>query len=109
MLKPLLGSEAREKVLVFLLARDRGYPTEIAKFYDTSLRPIQIQLDILEKGNVLVSRSIGRTQVYEFNPRYAFLGELKLLLKKTLSFYPEEVQASLGMNRRRPRRRGKPL
>ena len=73
MLKPLFGSETREKVLIFLLARERGHPTEIAKFFKTSLRPVQVQLDVLENGSVLAGRSIGRTRSYEFNPGYVFL------------------------------------
>jgi hypothetical protein len=56
-----------------------------------------------------VSRTAGRTRLYEFNPRYTFLKELKSLLEKALSFYPEEEREKLLMNRRRPRRRGKPL
>lgn len=109
MLKPLFGSEVREKVLIFLVSRESGYPTEIATFFNVSLRQIQNQLDILESGSVVVSQMIGKTRVYEFNPRYAFLGELKILLEKALSFYPKQIQESLMINRRRPRRRNKPL
>jgi hypothetical protein len=47
--------------------------------------------------------------VYTFNPRYAFLEELKGLLEKTLDFYPEDLRKALLLNRRRPRLRGKPL
>jgi predicted transcriptional regulator len=109
MLKPLFGSEVREKVLIFLVSRESGYPTEIATFFNVSLRQIQNQLDILESGSVVASQMIGKTRVYEFNPRYVFLGELKILLKKALSFYPRQIQESLMINRRRPRRRNKPL
>ncbi len=109
MLKPLFGSDVREKVLIFLFARDSGYPAEIAAFFKLSISQIQSQLDILENGSVLTSQLIGRTRVYEFNPRYAFLRELKMLLEKALSFYPAAMQESLKRNRRRPRRRNKPL
>lgn len=109
MLKPLFGSDAREKTLIFLLARESSYPSEIAAFFDVSISQIQSQLDILENGGILVSKSIGRTRNYEFNPQYAFLGELKALLEKALSYYPDAMQESIKMNRRRPRRRNKPL
>lgn len=56
---------------------------------------------------MLASRMVGRTRLYVFNPRYAFLAELKALLEKALSYYPAEEQEKLLMNRRRPRRRGK--
>jgi len=109
MLKPLFGSETREKVLVFILARDKGYPTEIARFFDTGLNQVQRQLENLEAGGVLVSLTAGRTRIYEFNPRCTFLKELKSLLEKAFSFYPNEVRWNLTLNRRRPRSRNKPL
>jgi predicted transcriptional regulator len=109
MLGPLLGSESKERVLIFLLARETGYATEMARFFETDLYGIQNQLDRLETGGILVSQKVGRTRVYSFNPGYAFLEELKELLEKTLSFYPEGIREDLLMNRRRPRLRGKPL
>lgn len=109
MLTPLLGSESSERVLIFLLTRENGYAREIAQFFDANLYAIQKQLDKLEAGSVLVSKTVGRTRLYQFNPRYPFLEELKSLLEKALSFYPEEVREELMMNRRRPRGRGKPL
>jgi predicted ArsR family transcriptional regulator len=109
MLTPLFGTENSERALIFLLERNEGYAREIAQFFDTNLYAIQRQLDKLEAGGVLVSRTAGRTRLYQFNPRYPFLNELKQLLEKALSFYPEEVRENLVMNRRRPRKRDKPL
>lgn len=109
MLTVLLGTENSERVLIFLLARKEGYAREIAQFFDTNLYAIQRQLQKLEAGGVLVSRTAGRTRLYQFNPRYPFLNELKQLIEKALSFYPENVRENLLMNRRRPRKRDKPL
>jgi hypothetical protein len=109
MLEPLFGSTNRERVLVFLCARDEGYAREISRFYSTDLDPIQKQQERLEVGNVLYSRTVGRTRLYSLNPRYPFLNELKELLQKTISFLPADEQERLLMIRRRPRRRGKPL
>ena len=109
MLESLLGSVNRERVLLFLLARREGYAREIAGFYETGLSPVQNQLEKLEYGGILVSRPVGRTRLYNFNPRYAFLPELKALLEKALSFYPEEERERLLMVRKRPRRKDKPL
>jgi predicted ArsR family transcriptional regulator len=109
MLVSLFGTENSERVLIFLLARNEGYAREIAQLFDTNLYSIQRQLDKLEAGGVLVSRTAGRTRLYQFNPRYPFLNELKQLLQKALSFYPDDVRESLVMNRRRPRKRDKPL
>ena len=109
MLKPLFGTENSERVLIFLLTRNEGYAREIAQFFDTNLYAIQRQLDKLESGGVLVSHTAGRTRLYQFNPRYPFLNELRQLLEKALAFYPEGVRENLMMNRRRPRKRDKPL
>lgn len=109
MIETILGSKNAEKVLIYIFAREEGYAREIANYYKTDLTPIQKQLDRLESGGVLVSREVGRTRPYTFNPRYPFLAELKILLEKALSFYPAQEQEDLTMNRRRPRARGKRL
>jgi DNA-binding MarR family transcriptional regulator len=109
MIEVLLGSRNAERVLIYIFSRQEGYAREIARFFQADLKSIQKQLDKLEAGGVLVSREIGRTRPYAFNPRYAFLRELKNLLEKALSFYPAKDREELMMNRRRPRGRGKAL
>jgi len=44
MLEPILGSVNAEKVLIYLFVREKGYPREIANFYDINVRAIQNQL-----------------------------------------------------------------
>ena len=109
MLEPLLASTNCERVLVFLAARDEGYLRQMADFFQTSPAPLLKQLEKLEAGGILYSRLLGRTRLYGFNPRYPFLAELKALLDKALDFYPEDIRRELLSNRRRPRRKGKPL
>jgi len=109
MLKPILGSVNSERVLLYIMARGRGYAREIARFFDADPDSIQKQLAKFEQGGVLVTRQVGRTVLYEFNPRYPFRTEVDALLRKALTFYPESARELLTMERRRPRRRGKPL
>jgi hypothetical protein len=109
MLEPLLGSTARERVLVYLRARSEGYAREMARFFGTGVIQIQKQLERLEVAGILAGRPAGRTRLYAFNPGYAFLRELTALLDRALQFYPPEQREALLMNRRRPRRKGKPL
>ncbi len=109
MIESLLGSKNAERVLIYVFAREEGYAREIASYYEADLKSIQMQLDKFEKSGVLVSREVGRTRPYVFNPRYPFLNELKSLLEKALSFYSKVEQDELLMNRRRPRARGKAL
>ena len=109
MLESLFTSRSKEQVLIFILAREEGYAREIARFFETDLYGIQKQLVKLEAGGVLISKKVGRTRLYSYNPRFALIDELKTFLAKALSFYPDEEREKLLMNRRRPRIRGKPL
>ncbi len=109
MLETLLGSRSCEQVLLFVMARQEGYPREIARFFNVDYRPIRNQLDKLETGGILCSRQAGKTRLYSFNPRCPYLRELKGLLEKVMTFCPDDLREQLVMNRRRPRKRGKPL
>ena len=109
MLEPLFGSINRERVLIYILARGEAYAREVATYFDVALLGVQRQMEILEAGGVLYSRQAGRTRLYGFNPRYAFLPELKALLDKVLTFYPDEERERLVMARKRPRRKDKPF
>ena len=109
MLEPLFNSKNAERVLIFICAREQGYAREIARFYEVDPDSIQKQLMKFENGGVLASKLEGRTKIYRFNPRYLFLEELKAMLSKAISFYPQEEKNRIGYVRRRPRRTGKPL
>ena len=89
MLNPILGSVNAERVLVYLLAREEGYARGIATFFGADPDSIHKQLVKFESGGVLVSRAMGRTVIYEFNPGYPLLTELKGLLRKAISLYSE--------------------
>ena len=109
MLNKLLGSINKERVLVYLAARGRGHSREIARFFKGPLSPVQKALDNLEAAAVLVSRMVGTTREYEFNPRYPARAELASLIDRALSLYPPKLRNQLLVTRSRPRRRGKPL
>ncbi len=109
MLETIFTSKNKEKILLYIEARKEGYAREIAKYYSCGLSPIQAQLEKLEIGGLLSSRSIGKTRVYYFNPRYPFLKEIRALLAKAIQFLPASEQERLLVFRRRPRRKGKPL
>ncbi len=108
-LDSFLVSEDAERVLLFLAARQKSYATEIADFYQRNLYGIQTQLERFESGGLLISSKVGRTRVYEFNPRYPLLKEFLELLQKALQFLPKEERERLTVFRGRPRRKGKPL
>jgi len=108
MLSALIGSVNKERALIYLIARERGYARQIARFFDAPLNPVQKALDGLERSGILVSRPVGSTLEYEFNPRYPMREEFRVLLEKALSLYPEAQRDELLITRKRPRRKGKP-
>ena len=105
----LFGNETAEKVLLYLQSYGKGYPRAIALVFGMPISQIQRQLERFEREGVLVSRLIGRTREYLWNPRYFFRQELEALLKKALAHLPEELHDRYFRERTRPRRAGKPL
>lgn len=108
MLEGVFGNATAERVLLYLEQYERGYAQAIADtFGDVSLSMVQRQLARLERAGVLVSLPEGRTRVFTWNPRYAFLAELRPLLAKALRSLPAEERRRYFAQRRRPRRTGK--
>ncbi len=109
MLKALLGNSLKEKILLAVLTGQEVYARELASLWGRHLLSIQNQLIILERGGILESRLKGRTRLYRFNPRYPFLNELEMLLRRTLDFMPTDERQKYFTPRLRPRRGSKPL
>ena len=109
MLESLFGSKTAERVFLYLANYGQGYAREIALTFETTLSMVQKQLAKGETAGIFVSRLVGKTRVYELNPRYYFYKELVALLKKALEAMPEEDTKKYFRKRQRPRRAGKPL
>ena len=109
MLEPVFGNATIEKILLALEVYGQAYPAGLAKLFGIPVNGIQQQLKRLEDGGVVVSLIVGRTRLYQFNPRYAFLKELKALIQKALQYLPEKEIQKYYIKRTRPRRKGKPL
>ena len=109
MLEAVVGSEGAERVLLFLVARGEGYALDIAKTFQMNVSNVQKHLERMERDGLLVSNMVGRTRVFAFNESYAFKVEVIALLTKALDLAPKEIRETLILNRRRPRRKGKPL
>lgn len=108
-LVPLLGSPAKEAVLLCVLTHGEACPSEIAVALRRALVVVQNQLSRLEDGGVVVSRLRGKVRLYQLNPRYPFRRELERLLWRALDFYPSDERERLYTPRLRPRRAGKPV
>lgn len=109
MLEALFGTKNRELTLQYLFVFKEGYAREIAKYFDVTLPSIQNQLKHFEDNGLALSKMSGRTKVYFLNPRYAFISEVAALLEKARLYYKPELKEKFEMQRKRPRRPGKPL
>lgn len=111
MLESLFGNPVIEKILFFLIANEKCYPSQLKNTFQSPLYSFQRAFARLEKGGIIMSYKEGKTLIYQFNPRYPFLSELKAFLQKAYEFFPEEVKEKYyePISRKRPRRQGKPL
>ena len=109
MLESVLGNSTIEKILFTLESYEQAYPLGLSKMFDIHVNGIQQQMDRLESGGVVVSSMVGRTRLYQFNPRYPFLRELRALIQKAMEFLSEEEMQKYYRRRTRPRKKGKQL
>ena len=73
-----------------------------------ALNGVQGALRSLEADGLITSRLVGRTRIFELNPRFFAATELRALLDK-LASADRELRDTIAGLRRRPRRAGKPL
>ena len=109
-LETLFGGKAAARVLLFIENYGEGYASWIAKTYETPVSEVQKQLAKFEEAGILVGRTVANSRMYTWNPRDPALGGLRQMLRDTLeSGIPEEKLKKYFRQRRRPRRKGKPL
>ena len=108
MLEPLFGNKIVEKILFNLLVYESGYIRGIAHLFNIPVRGVVQQLKRLEDGGVVVSQMKGKIRLYQFNPRYPFLDELKKLLQRAIDVLPQDEIEKHYRMRTRPRRKSKP-
>jgi DNA-binding transcriptional ArsR family regulator len=109
-LEVLFGGKAAAKVLLFIENYGDGYAARIARTFEMPVSEVQKQLAKFERAGILVSRMVGTSRIYTWNPRDPALGSLRDLLRQTLEEgISEEKLQSYFRQRQRPRRKGKSL
>ncbi|WP_271254350.1 hypothetical protein [Pseudanabaena sp. Chao 1811] len=94
MLKELFGGKTPEQVLLYLENYEEGYGKAIADTFEISLSSVQKQLQKFEDSGLLVSRLVGKTHLYTWNPRSPFVDPVRNLLAQRLKVTPpEEIKA----------------
>jgi len=80
-----------------------------ANDYKTSADPFLKQLNRLENAGILVSRTVGRTRLYPFNPKSPFVTPIRRIVEIVYDSMPLPEKELVFQTRRRPRRKGKPV
>ena len=111
MLEYLFTNKNVEKILMYLGLHGKANASELSKTFNSALDPIQKTLRKLEEGGLLSSVLEGKTRVFQWNPRYPFIHEIKALALKAYTFLPLSIQKACyqSTKRKRPRKSGKHL
>ncbi len=82
----IIGSKTRIKLLVrlFFNPQTRAYLRELAKEFGVSTNAVRLELNQLEKTNLLKSEKNGRKVYYRANTDYALFPELKSMVAKVM-------------------------
>jgi len=109
MLEGVFGNKTAEKVLLHIFHYGESHASAIARDFRVALNPVIQQLNRFETAGVLVSKEMGRSRTYSFNPKSPFKNPIEALLEVAYESIPLGERQKLFATRRRPRRKGKPI
>ena len=108
-LETLFGNRTIERILLHLFHYGEIHARGVANDYKTSVAPFVLQFNRLENAGILVSRVVGRTRLYQFNPKSPITNPLKKIIEVIYENIDLEERQKIFHQRRRPRRKGKPV
>jgi hypothetical protein len=117
------GSQTRTRLLIAFELLRQSYARELARLLEAPLSVVQKGLASLERDGLIAGRLVGRTRLFEINPRYFAAKQLRLFeinpryfaAKQLRDFLDRLAAADTDLKRRaaelrrRPRRTGKRL
>jgi hypothetical protein len=109
MLDEIFGNRTVERIYLHLFHYGEIHARGLANDYRTSVAPFIRQLNRLEDAGVLVSRTVGRSRLYQFNPKSPFASPIKKVVEIAYESIPLSERELRFQTRRRPRRKGKPV
>ncbi len=85
MLESLITSRSRRKILalLFMHPASEHYVREITRKTGEQINAVRRELEILEKGGIVISERKGNLKYYLLNKRCPIYGELKSIIVKT--------------------------
>ena len=95
------GAQTRTRVLLVLRLLGDSYPRELARLLESRLSGVQKALRSLELDALVAARQVGKTRLYQLNPRYFAADALSAYLFR-LSEPEQELKDRLATVRRRP-------
>lgn len=107
MLDKLFGNDTLVMILLNLFHYGEVYSSLIEKNTGTGSRAILNQLNKMEEGGFFVSRQVGRTRLYQFNPKSPFTKPIKEIINITYSNLSLKQKEKMFQERVRPRAKGK--
>jgi predicted transcriptional regulator len=109
MLELIFGNKTAVKILLHIYHYGEIHASGIANDYNIALTPILKQLERFELAGVLISKEIGRSRLYSFNPKSSYTNHIKSILKINYDNLSLEEKEKIFNIRRKPRRKGKPI
>ena len=103
-LETLFGSRSAAWTLLFLQNYGEGHARRIASVFGVPHNAIQRQLRRFEDDGILLSRMVGRSRIFTWNPRNPTVRNLREFLEAELD---RDVTQRYFRERLRPRRTGK--
>lgn len=101
--------KAAPKILLHLFHYGETYASAVSKDLSTSLGQVQRGLEHLENAGIVVSKISGKTRIYIFNPKSAYMKTFRDLVRIEYESIPLSERTKIFAERSRPRRRGKPV
>ena len=109
MLETIFGNQTAAKLMLYLFHYGEVYANGIARDMGITLSQVQKQLDRFEASGLLGSKRLGTTRIYQFNPKLGVVKKVKELIEAFYEAIPFQEREKLFSERRRPRRKGKPV
>ena len=106
-LQGLVGTQTGERVLLHLYHYGEIHPAAIARDFGMSVTPVRRQLDKFELAGLIVSREVGRSRVFCFNPKSPVASAVRDVVRVVYEGLPLRDRERIFGERRRPRQTGK--
>lgn len=108
-LDEIFGNRTVKRIYLHLFHYGEIHARGLANDYQASVTPFLNQLNRLESAGILVSKEVGRSRIYQFNPKSPFTKPIKQIIEIVYENIPLEEREKTFQTRRRPRRKGKPV